>query len=86
MSSWDEFAMEVKAHLGTRGSECSVAVLLRALPEDGRTAVAKALDDASLSAPAIEKALRARLVGWRVPSQWVINNHRRGDCNCARSA
>ncbi len=83
MTDWEDFHSEARGLVGQKGPQCGVSILLKTLPADASEAVRRALDDRTLSTPAIERALRAR-IGSEAPTPWVLNNHRRGNCLCGR--
>jgi hypothetical protein len=86
MTSWTTFEGKARRAERPRGPVCAVARLLDVLPDDGKLAVEKALDNRALSASGISRAL-ADFAGERygdLPSAWSIRNHRRGECRCGR--
>lgn len=83
MSDWTEFETAVAAATTRTGGECSVARMLRELPDDGRTAVQDALNGDNIQVSAIARALRAR-IGDTAPGAYALRRHRRTDCSCGR--
>lgn len=81
MKHWAEFTSEVREQARPKGTVCGVTRLLSGLHKEAQDAVLGAIADESLTAPAISRALKAR-VGAKAPSSWTIANHRRGGCGC----
>lgn len=83
MSDWSKLEADAKKFAKTAGPRCQVKTLLDGLLPDNAATVRQALDNRSLSAPALHRALEAR-VGDKAPTPWSIGNHRRGGCVCGR--
>lgn len=78
---WSTFKEDAKktAH---KGPLCSVAKMLNEdIPASERPTVEKVIEDPSIQAASIARALQARL-GDKAPSRWSVANHRRGECRC----
>lgn len=83
MSDWSELEADAKKFAKAAGPRCQVKNLLDLLEPAAAAKVVAALDNRSLSAPALHRALEAR-VGDKAPTPWSIGNHRRGGCVCGR--
>lgn len=82
---WSDFGSDVKqeAKAVQRGPRCAMGVLLDASEPKAREVLERVLNDRGNTSAAITRALRSRL-GDDAPSQFTVNNHRRGNCRCGR--
>lgn len=83
MSDWGNLAQEVEAETLQGGPTCAVARLLQGVPEADRESVAATINNLSIQASALNRALVNRL-GPKAPSAYAIGRHRRQDCSCTR--
>ena len=70
---------DVEAHVIRHGPKCGVVTFLATLEEPFRTEASEAIDNTSVQATALARALKAR--GLRL-SDFIINRHRAGKCSC----
>ena len=81
----DDLAAITPLEAGPMPNECSAAWLLRVLPDDASSSLSRALANDAAATGLIIEALRR---DYGVPEKHTradrINNHRRGDCSCAK--
>lgn len=82
--TWDELETEAEKLAIRKGPLCGVANMVQSLPEDAAIAIRNALANPWLSTTGLRRALVARLGEEVVPTRWVINHHRRGECSCKK--
>jgi hypothetical protein len=76
-----KFAESLKSQKpATRGTLCSVRLVLQRAPADERAELSDALTNQLVPAVAIEKAIAAAY--GLTCRRWIIQRHRRGDCAC----
>jgi hypothetical protein len=71
---------EARADRPIKGPRCTVAVMLDGLGGDDRAEAVAALADPAVMSSALVRAMARR--GWDVPTQYVVQRHRRGECRC----
>lgn len=62
-------------------TNCRIREIVESLPDGDKDAFVNAINDESINAPAIERALKKN--GIPVAST-TIRRHRRGECSCAK--
>ena len=84
-TDWSGLADEAKAESRSHGPKCSVGILLENIHDlKIRKMVQDVIEDARISATAVQRALLKRL-GDNTPSAYSIRIHRRKDCRCSKA-
>ena len=82
MADWADFLADASKQMH-KGPQCSISRMLAELPPEDREIVRRVVEDVTIQASSVARALEKRL-GDKAPKRQVISNHRRQECACRK--